>query len=155
MLCSLDRLDITNTNLCCNVLFNFTVLSCLFPLNVVASEQPRPLHKHDKHRLNLKSCNIFCFVLGQKAHGESRGGRFQNVTELRLAGLDLTAVTSRLLVRYLPHLTKLDLSQCGNITDQTIHTLTSPMSPLKDSLAHLNPAGKDYPVDSLAPKTPR
>ncbi|XP_020348910.1 F-box/LRR-repeat protein 19 isoform X1 [Oncorhynchus kisutch] len=75
------------------------------------------------------------------AHGESRGGRFQNVTELRLAGLDLTDVTSRLLVRYLPHLTKLDLSQCGNITDQTIHTLTSPMSPLKDSLAHLNLAG--------------
>eukprot|EP00063_Salmo_salar_P073133 XP_014047968.1 PREDICTED: F-box/LRR-repeat protein 19-like isoform X2 [Salmo salar] len=75
------------------------------------------------------------------AHGESRGGRFQNVTELRLAGLDLTDVTSRLLVRYLPHLTKLDLSQCGNITDQTIHTLTSPMSPLKDSLIHLNLAG--------------
>uniref|UniRef100_A0A673W2U8 Zgc:158376 n=1 Tax=Salmo trutta TaxID=8032 RepID=A0A673W2U8_SALTR len=75
------------------------------------------------------------------AHGESRGGRFQNVTELRLAGLDLTDVTSRLLVRYLPHLTKLDLSQCGNITDQTIHTLTSPMSPLKDSLTHLNLAG--------------
>uniref|UniRef100_A0A8K9X5K9 F-box domain-containing protein n=1 Tax=Oncorhynchus mykiss TaxID=8022 RepID=A0A8K9X5K9_ONCMY len=68
----------------------------------------------------------------------SRGGRFQNVTELRLAGLDLTDVTSRLLVRYLPHLTKLDLSQCGNITDQTIHTLTTPMSPLKDSLTHLN-----------------
>uniref|UniRef100_A0A4W5KBG6 Zgc:158376 n=1 Tax=Hucho hucho TaxID=62062 RepID=A0A4W5KBG6_9TELE len=75
------------------------------------------------------------------ANGESRGGRFQNVTELRLAGLDLTDVMSRLLVRYLPHLTKLDLSQCGNITDQTIHTLTSPMSPLKDSLTHLNLAG--------------
>lgn len=72
-----------------------------------------------------------------------------------MAGLDLTDVTSRLLVRYLPHLTKLDLSQCGNITDQTIHTLTSPMSPLKDSLIHLNLAGKDNTVDSLAPNTPR
>ncbi|XP_010873012.1 F-box/LRR-repeat protein 19 [Esox lucius] len=75
------------------------------------------------------------------AHGESRGGRFQNVTELRLAGLDLTDATSRLLVRYMPHLTKLDLSQCGNITDQTIHTLTSHMSPLKESLTHVNLAG--------------
>ncbi|XP_041941511.1 F-box/LRR-repeat protein 19 isoform X1 [Alosa sapidissima] len=77
----------------------------------------------------------------RSAHGENRGGRFQNVTELRLAGLDVTDATSRLLVRYLPHLTKLDLSQCGNITDQTIHTLTSPISPLRESLTHVNLAG--------------
>ncbi|XP_060798295.1 F-box/LRR-repeat protein fbxl-1 isoform X2 [Neoarius graeffei] len=73
--------------------------------------------------------------------GESRGGRFQNVTELRLAGLEVTDVASRLLVRYLPHLTKLDLSQCGQITDQTINTLTSPISPLRESLTHVNLAG--------------
>ncbi|GLD68378.1 F-box/LRR-repeat protein 19-like protein [Lates japonicus] len=75
------------------------------------------------------------------AHGETRVGRFQNVTELRLAGLDLTDATSRLLVRYVPHLTRLDLSQCGNITDQTVHTLTSPISPLRESLTHINLAG--------------
>ncbi|XP_058233655.1 F-box/LRR-repeat protein 19 isoform X2 [Hemibagrus wyckioides] len=73
--------------------------------------------------------------------GESRGGRFQNVTELRLAGLEVTDAASRLLVRYLPHLTKLDLSQCGQITDQTINTLTSPISPLRESLTHVNLAG--------------
>lgn len=76
------------------------------------------------------------------AHGENRGGRFQNVTELRLAGLEVTDAVSRLLVRYLPHLTKLDLSQCCHITDQTIHTLTSPISPLRESLTHVNLAGK-------------
>uniref|UniRef100_A0A667WSL0 Zgc:158376 n=1 Tax=Myripristis murdjan TaxID=586833 RepID=A0A667WSL0_9TELE len=75
------------------------------------------------------------------AHGETRGGRFQNVTELRLAGLDLTDASSRLLVRYVPHLAKLDLSQCANITDQTVHTLTSPISPLRESLTHINLAG--------------
>ncbi|KAJ3600496.1 hypothetical protein NHX12_031477 [Muraenolepis orangiensis] len=75
------------------------------------------------------------------AHGETRGGRFQNATELRLAGLDLTDASSRLLVRYVPHLAKLDLSQCGSITDQTIHTLTSPISPLRDALTHINLAG--------------
>ncbi|XP_056144490.1 F-box/LRR-repeat protein 19 [Lampris incognitus] len=75
------------------------------------------------------------------AHGETRGGRFQNVTELRLAGLDLTDASSRLLVRYVPHMAKLDLSQCGNITDQTVHTLTSPISPLRESLTHINLAG--------------
>lgn len=73
--------------------------------------------------------------------GDSRGGRFQNVTELRLAGLEVTDAASRLLVRYLPHLTKLDLSQCGQITDQTINTLTSPISPLRESLTHVNLAG--------------
>ncbi|XP_036408543.1 F-box/LRR-repeat protein 19 [Megalops cyprinoides] len=73
-------------------------------------------------------------------HSENRG-RFQNVTELRLAGLDVTDSSSRLLVRYLPHLTKLDLSQCCNITDQTIQMLTSPISPIRDSLTHINLAG--------------
>ncbi|XP_064171028.1 F-box/LRR-repeat protein 19 isoform X1 [Anguilla rostrata] len=73
-------------------------------------------------------------------HSESRG-RFQNVTELRLAGLEVTDGSSRLLVRYLPHLAKLDLSQCCNVTDQTMQTLTSPISPLRDSLTHINLAG--------------
>ncbi|XP_018606533.1 F-box/LRR-repeat protein 19 isoform X1 [Scleropages formosus] len=68
-------------------------------------------------------------------------GRFQNVTELRLAKLDVTDSSARLLVRYLPHLTKLDLSQCNNITDQTVHTLTSPTSPLRDCLTHISLAG--------------
>lgn len=75
------------------------------------------------------------------AHGETRVGRFQNVTELRLAGLDLTDASSRLLVRYVPHLSRLDLSQCGNITDQTVLTLTSSISPLRDSLTHVSLAG--------------
>ncbi|KAM3598765.1 uncharacterized protein V6R79_022303 [Siganus canaliculatus] len=75
------------------------------------------------------------------AHGESRVGRFQNVTELRLAGLDLTDASSRLLVRYVPHLSRLDLSHCGSISDQTVHTLTSPLSPLRETLTHISLAG--------------
>ncbi|XP_055366756.1 LOW QUALITY PROTEIN: F-box/LRR-repeat protein 19 [Betta splendens] len=75
------------------------------------------------------------------AHGETKVGRFQNISELRLAGLDLTDASSRLLVRYVPHLTALDLSHCGNITDQTVHTLTSPVSPLREALTHINLAG--------------
>lgn len=75
------------------------------------------------------------------AHGETRVGRFQNMTELRLAGLDLSDASSRLLVRYVPHLTRLDLSHCANVTDQTVHTLSSPISPLRESLTHINLAG--------------
>ncbi|XP_066579332.1 F-box/LRR-repeat protein 19 [Amia ocellicauda] len=73
-------------------------------------------------------------------HSDSRG-RFQNVAELRLAGLEVTDSCARLLVRYLPHLTKLDLSHCGQITDQTVHTLSAPTSPLRDTLTHINLAG--------------
>ncbi|KAM4530681.1 F-box/LRR-repeat protein 19 [Odontesthes bonariensis] len=75
------------------------------------------------------------------AHGETRAGRFQNMTELRLAGLDLTDSSCRLLVRYVPHLTRLDLSHCANIGDQAVHTLSSPLSPLRESLTHLSLAG--------------
>lgn len=80
-------------------------------------------------------------VHADNCRGGGSGGRFQNVTELRLSGLDVTDATSRLLVRYVPHLTRLDLSQCGSITDQTIHTLTSPISPLRESLTHVSLAG--------------
>lgn len=92
-----------------------------------------------RDRVGLKINPLFFAA----AHGENRGGRFQNVTELRLAGLEVTDAVSRLLVRYLPHLTKLDLSQCCHITDQTVHTLTSPISPLRESLTHVNLAGTD------------
>lgn len=86
----------------------------------------------------------------QSAHGETKVGRFQNITELRLAGLDLTDASSRLLVRYVPHLTRLDLSHCGNVTDQTVHTLTSPISPMRETLTHINLAGKCTPETDLS-----
>uniref|UniRef100_A0A3P9HUR2 Zgc:158376 n=1 Tax=Oryzias latipes TaxID=8090 RepID=A0A3P9HUR2_ORYLA len=75
------------------------------------------------------------------AHGEGRAGRFQNLSELRLSGLDLSDSSSRLLVRYTPQLRQLDLSHCANITDQTVLALTSPLSPLRDSLTHISLGG--------------
>ncbi|KAJ0058557.1 hypothetical protein NL108_017064, partial [Boleophthalmus pectinirostris] len=75
------------------------------------------------------------------AHGDSRGGRFQGVTELRLAGLELTDSASRLLLRYTPHLQRLDLSYCPLLSDQSIVTLTSGLSPLRDRLTHLTLTG--------------
>ncbi|KAG7272702.1 hypothetical protein CRUP_029641 [Coryphaenoides rupestris] len=86
-------------------------------------------------------CQAVCPCLKLLDLSRTKGGRFQNVTELRLAGLDVTDASSRLLVRYVPHLAKLDLSQCGSITDQTVHTVTSPISPLRDTLTHINLAG--------------
>lgn len=71
------------------------------------------------------------------AHGDSRGGRFQSVTELRLAGLDLTDAASRLLLRYTPQLQRLDLSYCPLVSDQSINTLTSGLAPQRERLTHL------------------
>uniref|UniRef100_A0A3B3IK02 F-box and leucine-rich repeat protein 19 n=2 Tax=Oryzias TaxID=8089 RepID=A0A3B3IK02_ORYLA len=73
--------------------------------------------------------------------GETPAGRFQNLSELRLSGLDLSDSSSRLLVRYTPQLRQLDLSHCANITDQTVLALTSPLSPLRDSLTHISLGG--------------
>ncbi|KTG06708.1 hypothetical protein cypCar_00023329 [Cyprinus carpio] len=90
---------------------------------------------------NISKKQLMWLINRLQAHGENRGGRFQNVTELRLAGLEVTDAVSRLLVRYLPRLSKLDLSQCCHITDQSVHTLTSPLSPLRESLTHVSLAG--------------
>lgn len=89
-----------------------------------------------------RRADVSLSLIGAAAHGESRAGRFHNVTELRLAGLDLTDASARLLVRFVPHLSRLDLSQCGSVTDQAVHTLTSPISPLRESLVYLNLAGE-------------
>ncbi|TRY65669.1 hypothetical protein DNTS_005525 [Danionella cerebrum] len=79
----------------------------------------------------------------------SAPGRFQNVRELCLSGLQVTDAVSRLIVRYLPHLSKLDLSQCAHITDQSVHTLTH--SPLRESLTHLSLAGCVRVTDQCVP----
>lgn len=94
-----------------------------------------------------------CSVIGS-AHGEGRAGRFQNLSELRLSGLDLSDSSSRLLVRYTPQLRQLDLSHCANITDQTVLALTSPLSPLRDSLTHISLGGKRSPVPPPPPPSP-
>ncbi|XP_051905828.1 F-box/LRR-repeat protein 19 isoform X1 [Hippocampus zosterae] len=78
---------------------------------------------------------------GGSGGAEPRAGRFHNVTELRLSGLDLSDAASRLLVRFVPRLAKLDLSHCANVSDHSVATLAAPTSPLRHTLTHLNLAG--------------
>ncbi|XP_023600554.1 F-box/LRR-repeat protein 19 isoform X4 [Myotis lucifugus] len=68
---------------------------------------------------------------------ESRG-RLQGVAELRLAGLELTDASLRLLLRHAPQLSALDLSHCAHVGDPSVHLLTAPTSPLRETLVHLN-----------------
>lgn len=72
---------------------------------------------------------------------ESRG-RLQGVAELRLAGLELTDASLRLLLRHAPQLSALDLSHCAHVGDPSVHLLTAPTSPLRETLVHLNLADR-------------
>ncbi|KAM3613406.1 uncharacterized protein V6R79_025609 [Siganus canaliculatus] len=60
---------------------------------------------------------------------------------LRLAGLDISDPTLRLVIRHMPHLTKLDLSHCNSLTDQSINLLTAVGSSTRNTLSELNLGG--------------
>lgn len=71
------------------------------------------------------------------------------MAELRLAGLELTDASLRLLLRHAPQLSALDLSHCAHVGDPSVHLLTAPTSPLRETLVHLNLAGKCDPLSAL------
>lgn len=63
--------------------------------------------------------------------------KLRNVVDLRLAGLDITDTSLRLLIRYLPLLSKLDLSYCNHVTDQSVNILTAAGTTTRDSLTDI------------------
>ncbi|TDH07623.1 hypothetical protein EPR50_G00107560 [Perca flavescens] len=60
---------------------------------------------------------------------------------LRLAGLDISDSTLRLVIRHMPHLTKLDLSHCNSLTDHSVNLLTAVGSSTRNTLTELNLGG--------------
>uniref|UniRef100_A0A3B3DVG7 [histone H3]-dimethyl-L-lysine(36) demethylase n=1 Tax=Oryzias melastigma TaxID=30732 RepID=A0A3B3DVG7_ORYME len=67
--------------------------------------------------------------------------QFRSVQCLRLAGLDISDSTLRLVIRHMPHLTKLDLSHCNVLTDHSINLLTAVGSSTRNTLTELNLGG--------------
>lgn len=61
--------------------------------------------------------------------------------DFRLAGLDITDATLRLIIRHMPLLSRLDLSHCNHLTDQSANLLTAVGSSTRNSLTELNMAG--------------
>lgn len=61
---------------------------------------------------------------------------------LRLAGLDISDSTLRLVIRHMPQLTKLDLSHCNSLSDHSINLLTAVGSSTRNTLSELNLGGK-------------
>ncbi|CAG5867425.1 unnamed protein product [Menidia menidia] len=64
--------------------------------------------------------------------------KLRNVEDLRLAGLDITDTSLRLIIRYMPVLSKLDLSYCNHVTDQSVNILTAAGTTTRDSLTDIN-----------------
>ncbi|XP_038148506.1 lysine-specific demethylase 2A [Cyprinodon tularosa] len=67
--------------------------------------------------------------------------QLRNMQCLRLAGLDIGDSTLRLIIRHMPHLTKLDLSHCNSVTDHSINLLTAVGSSTRNTLTELTLAG--------------
>ncbi|NWS48347.1 KDM2A demethylase, partial [Probosciger aterrimus] len=67
--------------------------------------------------------------------------KLRNMIDFRLAGLDITDATLRLIIRHMPLLSRLDLSHCNHLTDQSANLLTAMGSSTRNSLTELNMAG--------------
>ncbi|XP_030074165.1 lysine-specific demethylase 2B isoform X1 [Microcaecilia unicolor] len=64
--------------------------------------------------------------------------KFRNIVELRMAGLDITDASLLLMIRHMPLLSKLDLSYCNHVTDQSINLLTAVGTTTRDSLSEIS-----------------
>lgn len=82
----------------------------------------------------------FCCSPGQL----DNRSKLRNVVDLRLAGLDITDTSLRLIIRYMPLLSKLDLSYCNHVTDQSVNILTAAGTTTRDSLTDINLSGKKW-----------
>ncbi|KAM9795102.1 lysine-specific demethylase 2A [Neosynchiropus ocellatus] len=80
--------------------------------------------------------------------GSSNRSQLRTVHSLRLAGLDISDVTLRLVIRHMPQLTKLDLANCVNVTDNSINLLTAVGSSTRNTLTEINLAGCNKLTDS-------
>ena len=64
------------------------------------------------------------------------------MVELRLAGLDITDSSLRLISRQMPQLARLDLSYCNHVNDQSVNLLTAAGTTTRDSLTEINLSGE-------------
>lgn len=80
-----------------------------------------------------------CLCLAGQIDNRSK---LRNIVELRLAGLDITDASLRLIIRHMPLLSKLNLSYCNHVTDQSINLLTAVGTTTRDSLTEINLSGE-------------
>uniref|UniRef100_A0A8C7QPJ3 [histone H3]-dimethyl-L-lysine(36) demethylase n=1 Tax=Oncorhynchus mykiss TaxID=8022 RepID=A0A8C7QPJ3_ONCMY len=67
--------------------------------------------------------------------------RLRGCVVLRLAGLDISDSTLRLILRHMPLLERLDLAHCGDLTDQSVCLLTAAGTHTRNTLTEINLSG--------------
>ena len=80
--------------------------------------------------------------------------KLRNIVDLRLAGLDITDSSLRLIIRQMPSLSSLDLSYCNHVNDQSVNLLTAAGTTTRDSLTSVNLSG-ERTAPFLAERGPR
>lgn len=70
--------------------------------------------------------------------------KLRNIEDLRLAGLDITDTSLRLISQQMPLLSSLDLSYCNHINDQSVNLLTAAGTTTRDSLTEINLSGESW-----------
>lgn len=73
--------------------------------------------------------------------------KLRNVQDLRLAGLDITDTSLRLISQQMPSLSSLDLSYCNHINDQSVNLLTAAGTTTRDSLTEINLSGESLTAE--------
>lgn len=73
--------------------------------------------------------------------------------DLRLAGLDITDTSLRLISRQMPLLSNLDLSYCNHINDQSVNLLTAAGTTTRDSLTEINLSGEKWDLNKAQQQT--
>lgn len=92
------------------------------------------------------SVNLLPSVLQHFVGQLDNRSKLRNVEDLRLAGLDVTDTSLRLIIRYMPLLSKLDLSYCNHVTDQSVNILTAAGTTTRDSLTDINLSGMNVSI---------
>nr|XP_015209467.1 PREDICTED: lysine-specific demethylase 2A [Lepisosteus oculatus] len=67
--------------------------------------------------------------------------KLRNMVSFRLSGLEVSDATLRLIIRHMPLLSRLDLSHCRLITDQSVNLLTAVGSSTRNTLTEINLGG--------------
>lgn len=67
--------------------------------------------------------------------------RLRGCVVLRLAGLDISDSTLRLILRHMPLLERLDLAHCRDLTDQSVCLLTAAGTHTRNTLTEINLSG--------------
>ncbi|XP_013856239.1 lysine-specific demethylase 2A [Austrofundulus limnaeus] len=86
-------------------------------------------------------------IISPPGVGSTRS-RLRNMVTLHLSGLDISESTLRLLQRHMPHLEKLDLAHCKNMSDSSVALLSAPGTHSQHNLSELTLSGCSELTDS-------